>query len=161
MRKRRYVTSEALARVARRAGIRREQERVREAWDKGLFAIRSPGSGSGTSAYPKPDYIIFNKGGTVDVVQCKTTRKYHNYFNPSDWESEVEAAKRLREIGFKARVWLDFTLFRIGRSNTINEWFRIDSHEKDCLNIKFISKTQETVHKWKPQNSKSDESVVD
>lgn len=39
---RRYMTTEALARVARRAGVRREQERVREAWDKGLFVIRSP-----------------------------------------------------------------------------------------------------------------------
>lgn len=144
----RYITSEALARVARRAGVRQEQSRVREAWDKGLFAIRSPGSGAGTSAYPKPDLIIFNEDGMVDIIQCKTTRKYHNYFTPSDWEKEVGAAKRLRKLGFKVRVWLDFTLFRIGRSASINKWFRIDDHEYDLLKIKFISKTGKISYDW-------------
>lgn len=148
--RRRYITSEALARVARRAGVRREQKRVREAWDKGLFAIRSAGSGAGTSAYPKPDYIIFNKNGIVDIVQCKTTRKYHSYFTPSDWEDEVEAAKRLRKLGFKVRVWLDFTLFRIGRSASINKWFRIDNHECDLLTIKFSSETGKISYQWSP-----------
>ena len=146
--RRRYITSEALAHVARRAGVRQEQSRVREAWDKGLFAMRSAGSGAGTSAYPKPDYIIFNKNGEVDIVQCKTTRKYHSYFNPSDWESEVEAAKRLRKLGFKVRVWLDFTLFRIGRSASINKWFRIDDHENDLLAITFLSKTGKISFQW-------------
>jgi len=150
LKNRRYITSEALAHVARRAGVRREQERVREAWDKGLFAMRSAGSGSGTSAYPKPDYIIFNKNGTVDVVQCKTTRKYHSYFTPSDWRTEVEAARRLRKLGFRARVWLDFTLFRIGRSNSIHMWFRLDGHEEDALNIKFNSKTEKANYWWNP-----------
>lgn len=146
--RRRYITSEALARVARRAGIRQEQSRVREAWDKGLFAIRSAGSGAGTSAYPKPDYIIFNDESMVDIIQCKTTRKYHSYFAPSDWENEVGAAKRLRKLGFNVRVWLDFTLFRIGRSASINKWFRIDDHEYDFLHIKFSSKTGKISYQW-------------
>ena len=146
--RRRYITSEALARVARRAGVRQEQHRVREAWDKGLFAIRSAGSGSGTSAYPKPDYIIFNEDSVVDIIQCKTTRKYHSYFSSSDWEKEVGAAKRLRKLGFKVRVWLDFTLFRIGRSASINKWFRLDDHEYDLLKIKFSSKTGKISYSW-------------
>jgi len=50
LKRRRYLTTEALARVARGAGVRQEQRRVRVAWKKGLFAIRSAGSGSGTSA---------------------------------------------------------------------------------------------------------------
>ena len=148
---RRYMTSEVLPRVARRAGVRREQERVREAWDKGLFAIRSPGSGAGTSAYPKPDLIVFNKNGKVDVVQCKTTRKHRSYFTPSDWKDEVGAARRLRKLGFKVRVWLGFTLFRIGRSNSINKRFRIDGHEEEFLNIKFNSKTGKASHNWDSQ----------
>lgn len=148
MTKRRYITSEALARVARRAGVRREQKQVREAWDKGLFAIRSAGSGAGTSAYPKPDYIVFNKNGVVDIVQCKTTRKYYSYFSPSTWEDEIEAAKRLRKLGFKVRVWLDFTLFRIGRSASINQWFRIDDHEYEILSIKFLVKTGKISYQW-------------
>lgn len=145
---RRYMTTEALARVARRAGVRREQERVWESWDKGLFAIRSPGSGAGTSAYPKPDYILFNKNRTVNVVQCKTASRYHSYFRPSDWEAELEAARRLRKLGFRARVWFDFTLFRIGRSNSIHKWFRIDSHEEDSLKIKFNSKAGKASCSW-------------
>lgn len=150
MKRRRYVTSEALAPIARRAGVRQEQRRVREAWDKGMFAIRSAGSGAGTSAYPKPDYIIFNKNGVIDVVQCKTTRKYYSYFNPSDWEAEVEAARRLRRLGFKVRTWLDFTLFRIGRSASINKWFKIDGHGRDSLAIKYHSKARKISHQWTP-----------
>ena len=142
------MTTEVLARVARRAGVRREQERVREAWDKDLFAIRSPGSGAGTSAYPKPEYIVFNKNNVVDVVQCKTTRKYYSYFTSMDWEAEVEAARRLRDLGFRVRVWLDFTIFRIGRSNSINKWFRIDGHEEDILTIKYSSKVGKVKHSW-------------
>jgi len=153
-RRRRYMTSQALARVARRAGVRQEQRRIREAWDKELFAIRSAGSGSGTSAYPKPDYIIFNKDGVIDVVQCKTTRKYHSYFSPLDWKDEVEAARRLNNLGFKIRVWLDFTLFRIGRSASINKWFRIDDHENNFLTVNYDPKTGKVSHQWSPQEQK-------
>jgi len=148
LKKRRYITSEALARVARRAGVRQEQKRVREAWEKGLFAIRSAGSGAGTSAYPKPDYILFNRKGKLDIVQCKTTRKYNSYFTPADWEAEVEAARRLRNIGFEVHVWLDFTLFKIGRSASIKKWFRIDSHERDILTIKYDGKTGKISYQW-------------
>jgi len=144
----RYVTTEALAKIARRAGVRHEQKRVREAWEKGLFAIRSAGSGSGTSSYPKPDLIIFNKDGMIDLVQSKTTRKYHSYYGPADWESEVTSAQRLRELGFQARVWLDFTLFRIGRSASMNKWFRIDGHEKEFLIIKYVNKQKLIEFKW-------------
>lgn len=151
MKKRRYLTTEALARVARRAGVRQEQKRIREAWDKGLFAMRSTGSGSGTSAYPKPDYIVFNKRGRIDIVQCKTTRKYNSYFASDDWKAEVEAAQRLRQLGFKVRVWLDFTLFRIGRSASINKWFRIDKHEQDALTIKYDGKTGKISYQWMKQ----------
>jgi len=145
----RYKTTEALARIARRAGVRHEQKRVREAWKKGLFAIRSAGSGSGTSSYPKPDLVIFNKDGIIDVVQSKTTRKYHSYFGPSDWENEVKAALRLRELGFQVRVWLDFTLFRIGRSASITKWFRIDGHEEEYLFIKYEKKEKRILFEWK------------
>jgi len=130
--------------------VRQEQRRVRVAWEKGLFAIRSAGSGSGTSAYPKPDYMVFNKGGRVDIVQCKTTRKYNSYFTPEDWGAEVEAAQRLRQLGFEVRVWLDFTLFKIGRSASINRWFKIDKHEKDSLTIKYDGKTGKISYQWSP-----------
>lgn len=80
-------------------------------------------------------------GSKIDIVQCKTTRKYNSYFTPEDWRSEVEAAQRLRQLGFEARVWLDFTLFKIGRSASINKWFRIDKHEQDALTIKYDGKT--------------------
>ncbi len=124
---------------------------MREAWEKGLFAIRSAGSGAGTSAYPKPDYILFKRKGRLDIVQCKTTRKYNSYFTPADWEAEVEAARRLRALGFEVYVWLDFTLFKIGRSASINKWFKIDKHEQDALTIKYDGRTGKISYQWTKQ----------
>lgn len=148
MGRRRNLTTEALAKVARKQGIRHEQERVREAWDRGLYALRSAGSGSGTNAYPKPDLIIFNKDGVIDIVQSKTTRRYTSYLGPQDWEDELRTAERLKELGFKTRAWLDFTLYRLGRSNSINLWFRVDEHLKEKLTIKFLPQEGKAHWNW-------------
>jgi len=148
MGRRRNLTTEALAEVARRQGIRHEQERVREAWDRGLYAVRSAGSGSGTSAYPKPDLLIFNRDGAIDLVQSKTTRRYTTYFEPEAWGDELLAAERLKALGFRVRVWLDFTLYRLGRGNSINLWFRIDEHPEEKLTVKFLSKGEKAAWNW-------------
>jgi hypothetical protein len=148
MGRKRNLTTHALAEVARRQGIRHEQERIRESWEEGLYAIRSAGSGSGTNIYPKPDFIIFNKDGVIDVVQSKTTRKYTSYFGPSDWKNEILAANRLTDLGFNVRVWLDYTLYRLGRSNSFNLWFRVDEHPNEKLTVKFYPKDGEVKWYW-------------
>ena len=153
MGRRMNLTTEDLAKVARRQGIRHEQERIREAWDKGLYAIRSAGSGSGTNVYPKPDLLIFNKDGAIDIVQSKTTRKYTSYLRPDDWENEVQTAERLKGLGFRVRVWLDFTLYRLGRSNSINLWFRVDQHPKEKLTVKFLAREGKVQWQWMTINT--------
>ena len=114
-----------------RQGVRFERSIVREAWEKGFFAIRGAGSGSGTSAYPKPDLLIFRPGGVVDVVQVKTTRRREVAFPPSTWSDEIQAAQRLRALGFQARTWLLLKLVRPGRS--VEKLIRVDGHEEDTL----------------------------
>jgi hypothetical protein len=153
MGRRKNLTTQALAEVARRQGIRHEQERIRESWEKGLYAIRSAGSGSGTNIYPKPDFIIFNRDGVIDIVQSKTTRRYTSYFGPADWKNKILAAKRLRDLGFKVRVWLDYTLYRLGRSNSINLWFQVDQHLEDKLKVKFIPNAGGVKWYWASSNS--------
>lgn len=148
MKQGRRLTTEAQPRVARRAGVRREQERVREAWKRGLFAVRSAGSGAGTSAYPKPDLIVFSQGGVVDIFQCKTTRRYRSRYSPSDWEDEVKTARRLRQLGFQVRVWLDFTLFRVGRGASISRQFRIDGREGSSLAVMYYARPGTIRWEW-------------
>jgi len=148
MGRRRNLTTEALAEVARRQGIRHEQERVREAWERGLYAVRSAGSGSGTSAYPKPDLTIFNRDGVIDLVQSKTTRRYTSYLSREDWRDELLAAERLKSLGFRVRVWLDFTLYRLGRGNSINLWLRVDEHPGERLTVKFLPKDEKAAWNW-------------
>jgi len=152
MGRRRNLTTEALAEVARRQGIRHEQERVREAWDRGLYAVRSAGSGSGTSAYPKPDLIIFNRDGAIDLVQSKTTRRYTSYLSREDWRDELLAAERLKSLGFRVRVWLDFTLYRLGRGNSINLWLRVDEHPEERLTVKLLPKEGKATWNWRPMS---------
>jgi len=114
-----------------KSGVDYERGLVREAWDKGLFALRAAGSGSGTSAYPKPDLLIFMPGGIVDVVQVKTTRKERLRLGPGAWANELLVVERLRELGFKARAWL-FIRMR-GARRSLEARIRLDGHEKDIL----------------------------
>ena len=114
-----------------KSGVNYERELVRRAWDEGFFALRAGGSGSGTSAYPKPDLLIFRPGGIIDVVQVKTTRRERLRLGPGAWASEVLIARRLRELGFKARVWL-FIRMRGGR-RAEEAMIRLDGHENDVL----------------------------
>ena len=114
-----------------KAGVDYERSIVREAWESGLLAVRAAGSGSGTSAYPKPDIIIFGPDGVVDVVQVKTTRRTHLRLTPEAWRNEVLAAERLRDLGFKARVWLAIKIIRPGGSEEAR--IRVDGHEDGVL----------------------------
>jgi len=134
------------ARTALRAGVRFEQEMAREAWEKGFFAIRAAGSGSGTSAYPKPDLLIFRPGGVIDVIQAKTTRREHVRFGPSTWRDEVRVAGRLRALGFEARVWLVLKLIRPGRAREV--MIRVDGHEDDALIVKYDRKRDVIHYAW-------------
>lgn len=134
------------ARTALRAGVRFEQVMAREAWDKGFFAMRAAGSGSGTSAYPKPDLLIFRPGGIIDVIQAKTTRRSKIRFAPSTWADEVQAAKRLRALGFNARVWLALKLVRPGRAR--EALIRVDGHEEDTLVVSYDRKRDILHYYW-------------
>jgi len=131
----------------RRMGVRRERELVREAWSSGLYAVRSPASGAGT-AMPRPDLIIFGRGGVVDVVQIKTTRRRRVRYTPEDWRDELEVADRLRRLGFKVRVLLDFTLILGGGLQSIHKRFVVDGHENCALNISYNGKRKEITHYW-------------
>jgi len=130
-----------------RQGVRFERSIVREAWERGFFAIRGAGSGSGTSAYPKPDLLVFRPGGVVDVIQVKTTRKRVAVFPPSTWSDEVQTAQRLKALGFQARTWLFLKLMRPGRS--VEKLIRIDGHEEDTLRAFYDEKMGVLRYEWR------------
>jgi len=137
---------------SRRSGVEHERALVREAWEKGFFAIRAAGSGSGTSAYPKPDLIIFRPGGVVDVVQVKTTRKNRVRFTPRAWADEVRAARRLRALGFQVRVWLNLKILKPGRPR--EAMLRIDGHEEEALVVDYDAKRDLLRYKWREPQTK-------
>ena len=141
-------------RTALRSGIRFEQVMAREAWNKGFFAMRSTGSGSGTSAYPRPDLLIFRPGGVIDVVQAKTTRKSKIRFGPPTWESEVRVARRLRALGFKTRVWLALKFVRPGK--TREALIRVDGHEQDVLIVSYDYKRNILHYRWGEARSREE-----
>ncbi len=132
--------------MPRRAGIEHERKLVKEAWEKGFFAIRSAGSGSGTSAYPKPDLLVFRPGGVVDLVQVKTTGKRKLRFGPETWRDEVLAARRLRSLGFSTRVWLSLKINKPGRPREV--LIRVDGHEGDILVVSYDEKRDLLHYKW-------------
>jgi len=138
--------------MAKRSGIGRERALVKEAWEKGFFAIRSAGSGSGTSAYPKPDLIVFRPGGVIDVIQVKTTVKKEIRFGPDTWRDEVLTARRLRSLGFRTRVWLSLRIKRPGRSRDV--LLRVDGHEEDHLYVRYDPKRDRLTYSWRGDNHK-------
>ncbi len=132
--------------LPRRSGVAYERELVKEAWEKGFFAIRSAGSGSGTSAYPKPDLLVFRPGGVIDVVQVKTTGKTDVRFRPDSWRDEVLTARRLRALGFEVRTWLKLKIRKAGRPR--EALIRIDGHEGDTLVVKYDPKRDRLYYAW-------------
>ena len=130
--------------LPKKSGVVYERELVKEAWEKGFFAIRSAGSGSGTSAYPKPDLLIFRPGGVIDVVQVKTTGKADIRFRPDAWRDEVLTARRLRALGFEVRAWLK--LKKAGRPR--EALIRIDGHEEDVLVVRYDPKRDRLYYAW-------------
>ena len=129
-----------------RQGIKLERSLVREAWEKGFFAVRAAGSGSGTSAYPKPDLLIFRPGGVIDVVQVKSTSRREVRFPPSTWANEVRAARRLRALGFQARVWLLLRIARPGKSKEV--MIRVDGHEGESLRVIYDERLDVIHYRW-------------
>jgi len=136
--------------LPKKSGVAYERELVKEAWEKGFFAIRSAGSGSGTSAYPKPDLLIFRPGGVVDVIQVKTTGRNNLRFGPDAWRDEALTAKRLRALGFKVRTWLSLRIRRAGRSR--RAFIRIDGHEEDVLVVRYDPKRDRLYYRWEQQS---------
>jgi len=135
-----------LVRCGRRRGVDRERALVREAWNLGFYAVRSPGSGAGT-AIPRPDLIVFRRGGCLELVQIKTTRKARISFSPEDWRDEVEVAERLRELGFRVSVYLDLTMRPKGRV-LLHDRIRIDGNEGRCLRVFYDEKRGKMVYEW-------------
>jgi len=124
-----------------------ERSLVRKAWETGLFAIRSAGSGSGTSAYPKPDLLVFRPGGLIDVIQLKTAHSDRLRLTPEAWRDEVDTARRLRELGFKARAWVEIAFLRRGRRPRILR-VRVDEHEEEALIVDYDPEADEISFRW-------------
>ena len=91
--------------------------------------------------------LIFRPGGVVDVVQVKTTRRQEVAFPPSTWSDEIQAAQRLRALGFQARTWLLLKLVRPGRS--IEKLIRIDGHEEDTLKAFYDERMGVLRYEWR------------
>ena len=135
-----------------KSGVDYERHLVREAWDAGLFALRAAGSGSGTSAYPKPDILIFGPGGVVDVVQVKTTKKERLRLGPDAWADEMLIVNRLRELGFRARAWLFIRMS--GARRAVEARIRLDGHEGDILIVERGAEGGSVVFTWESGEKK-------
>jgi len=136
-----------------KSGVDYERNLVRKAWDDGLFALRAAGSGSGTSAYPKPDLLIFRPGGIIDVVQVKTTKRERFRLGPGTWINEVLVANRLKELGFKTRTWL-FIRIR-GARRAVEVRIRLDGHEDDILIVERGAEESDITFAWKGDEKKA------
>ena len=114
----------------KRKGSNAERELVAMFAGIGWAAIRVAGSGS--SKFPSPDVLASN-GSKVIAIECKSTKKKNQYFNPLQLKQLNEFAST-----FNAEPWLavkfsaEWKFFRPDDLAQKQKSFGISSDHKDA-----------------------------